>query len=314
MRSRIPHELSDRGGFALITVLWVLAAAATVASVVALDSRAATEGSRNRIQAERAAWAAFGCAEVVRRSIDALFSEAKSEVERRAIWLELSRRLELRRNGPASGCVVVLEAVGARADVRAVDARTMRLLLRHAGAPDAPQPLVDAYLDWIDTDDHSLSRGGERSGYEAERRIPPRNGPIQDARELALIHGFESAYVRLLPFLSSHVAPIALNAASRPVLLTVPGLNEEIVGRLLQRRRIGAFLEDERELLDGVTDQSAQALLERYTDLVAVTSLDPLGWSLLVTANTGSPSVTSALEVILVRGSDRVAVQERRVW
>jgi hypothetical protein len=105
---------------------------------------------------------------------------------------------------------------------------------------------------------------------------------------------------------------VSLNAAPREVLMTVPGLGDEIVQRLLDRRRSGAYLSDHRDLLSDVSQEAARALLDRWVDMVQATQVDPTRWTILVSAVTGEPAIASTKAITIARGTGRVAVSSRQ--
>jgi general secretion pathway protein K len=95
--------------------------------------------------------------------------------------------------------------------------------------------MVDCLLDFVDPDD--LPR---LNGVESGPDYQPKNAPLQRIEELKQVKGWEKFTARKnwdedLTLYSS--GPIDLAWASRDVLLSLPGFNEQIVDRYLEYRR-----------------------------------------------------------------------------
>lgn len=141
-------------------------------------------------------------------------------------------------------------------------------ILTRAGIPEEMSELrdaiVDSWTDWRDTDDLQTGRDGAEDEYY-ERLDEPykaRNGEITDLRELELVKAFadnpvllsggilnpddkEQDWVEVMALTSFFdvfgVGKINVNAASREVLLSVPGIGdkddaEEIADAIIQER------------------------------------------------------------------------------
>lgn len=95
--------------------------------------------------------------------------------------------------------------------------------------------MMDCLLDWVDPD--NIPR---LNGAEADDNYHPRNALLQSVDELKQVKGWEAFTARPnwdADFTLYSSGPIDLAWASRDVLLSLPGFNEQIVDRFLQIRR-----------------------------------------------------------------------------
>jgi hypothetical protein len=95
--------------------------------------------------------------------------------------------------------------------------------------------MVDCLLDYIDPDD--LPR---LNGAESEPGYQPKNSLLQRIDELKLVKGWEKFTAQAnwdADFTLYSTGPVDLISASRDVLLSLPGFNEQIADRYLEYRR-----------------------------------------------------------------------------
>ncbi len=95
--------------------------------------------------------------------------------------------------------------------------------------------MIDSLLDYVDPDDLVRLNGAEASDH-----YKPKNALLQRIEELKEVKGWEEFTARAdwdsdLTLYSS--GPVDLAWASRDVLLSLPGFNEQIVDRYLELRR-----------------------------------------------------------------------------
>ncbi len=141
-------------------------------------------------------------------------------------------------------------------------------ILTQAGIPEEMDELreaiVDSWTDWRDTDDLATGREGAEDDYYESLETPykTRNGEITDLRELEMVKAFAENPVLLTggvlnpdakPSDQITVKPLTaffdvfgagkinVNAASREVLLSVPGIGDQddadtIVAAIMQER------------------------------------------------------------------------------
>ncbi len=95
--------------------------------------------------------------------------------------------------------------------------------------------MMDCLLDFVDPDD--IPR---LNGAEAEPGYQPKNAPLQRIEELKQVKGWEKFTAQPdwdADFTLYTQQPVDLAWASRDVLLSLPGFNEQIVDAFLQYRR-----------------------------------------------------------------------------
>lgn len=107
--------------------------------------------------------------------------------------------------------------------------------------PTKIDALEDAWQDWIDRDDFKRANGAEKDYYETlNPAYTPRNDHLETVEELLLIKGFAEilAGVNLnaaFTIYGKH-SGVNPNLATRDVLLLLPGLDEESVDAILEKR------------------------------------------------------------------------------
>jgi general secretion pathway protein K len=308
-----PRE--QRRGFALLAVLWVLVALATLALSVSLVARDAIAAARNRTDLTRASWLASGCMEQARAEIGgALLAPPIGDSRGLSGWAALDASVLCATSLIGSGCRLTFVPAGSRIDVNHADAEMLGSALRTLGVTEpARDSALDAILDWRDADDVPRPLGAERQWYAEHHRFGPRNGPIADVRELARIRGLES-----VPGLESvfGVEPgrIALAHASMGVISALPGIDEEALSRIGERRASGAPVGDVTELASQLAPASRERLVARFSDLTRASTVDPDAWIVQSRATVGTPDVTVVVELRLTRAGARAAVVRRRSW
>jgi general secretion pathway protein K len=306
---------TQRRGFALLAVLWIMVAAASLGLTVTFAAREAVATARNRTSAIRAMWRAHDCVERVRVAV----ASALEEVDRpgpRAVspWLFLDSTVAQSRHLASMPCRIELRAAGSALDVNASDGETVGRLLRAAGIAAArADSMTDALLDWRDPDDSPRPLGAERAWYVAARRLAPRNGPLASGRELTLIRGFDWAFQES-PFLSVESGRLVLPRAPLAVIAALPGIGEEAMARIAERRLHEPWPRDLVALGAEVSPGARAALLAHYAELSRLTTAEPDAWIVTSRVRDGSSAVIAAIEVRLVRAGTRAAIVRRRSW
>lgn len=315
--------MTQRRGFALLAVLWIVVAASVLAMATHAVARRALDGASNRTDLLRTRWIAGDCLERARATIAHVLAYRGDPQSGITIdpfaatehsWRSLDDAVRPSRLLPLDGCELSVRAVGSRVDINAANEELLRALLQWSGTPvKRVDSLVDAILDWRDADDVPRPLGAERTWYAAAQRQLPRNGPFADTRELRLVRGLES-----LPGLDGlfDVEPgrISLQHAPEAVLLALPGFGAEVVGRIAELRARGQPIPDLVVLGGSVSPTAREAMLARYADLVRLTTTEPDAWIVTARGHAGPKPVTYALEVRLVRAGDRAAIVRRRSW
>ena len=299
-------QSARRPGFTLVTVLWVVAASATIMLASETLATEASNAATNRLSAARAFWRAYDCAARARAAIDVVLSDG-DDAEALRSWRLLHRRIAIE----ADSCEVTLEAAGTRLDVNEASEAQLDALIRAASPADA-EALVAALLDWRDPDATPRPLGAEGEWYEAQARGAPRDGPLADAREILLVRGFENGAFESL--LTVGRARLSVNTAPLAVLASVPGLSEEILLRIDEERANGRPVADVLAVAARVSPQAEHDLVAHYPEVVRLTTVDPEAWLLTAIGRSGSPAISAFIEIRLVRHGRRSAVMSWRSW
>jgi len=164
--------------------------------------------------------------------------------------------------GRGTWCAGTLEDPSVKLNVNLADRAALltvfQAVVRRSGAADS---LVDALLDWRDSDTDARRFGDESSGN--------RNGPVADVWELRYVRGFsDSLVMTLAAFLTTRGSgAINVNAAPPEVLVTLPGMTEEAIRMVVMHRRDEPLTS--ADALAGLLSPSARrALLASYPEFV----------------------------------------------
>lgn len=306
---------NSRGGFALLAVLGIVVAVAALGLTITFAARESVATARNRVGGARAMWRAHDCVERARAVIaEALEEQQDHRPSGASPWVSLDSLVARSSIVAATSCRLELRATGTTMDVNAADDEMLRRALRAAGiVPARGDSMTDALLDWRDADDASRPLGAERAWYAAAGRPPPRNGALASIREIALVRGFEGGAV-LDTILGVESGRIFLARAPLPVIAGLPGIGEEALGRIVERRARSA---SNVELLTLAAELSVEAramLVAHYAELARLTTPEPDAWIVTSRERDASSPVTAAVEVRLVRAGTRAAVVRRRGW
>jgi general secretion pathway protein K len=278
-------------GFALLTVLWVLAALSAVVSTTLALARTGAETTHNRLILTRAAWAREACSEIL------LARYARDASVRMVDTVDLGR---------GSWCLARLEDAGDRLDLNLASAEALRSVI-------GEDSLVDALLDWRDPDEAERPFGAEARWYRANGRRLPRNGPLADVRELTLVRGFDSARVAGLQgvLTSSGVDRVSLNAAPPALLATLPGLGPEAVDLVLRRRSVGRWITGGDELLALLSSSARAELLSHYREFIGASSFAPSRFVAQVEGGVRGSHLVCGEILTLIPAAGRLAVARR---
>ena len=303
-------HLRSRRAFALLAVLSVIVGAAALGAGLLLVTRDALASAQNRIALSRAVWIAEGCLERARAAIDeALEKEPASN----AAWQELDSVVH---HSPLIGrCELTLEPTGLTLNVNADESgEELRTAMLVAGIPAArADSLVDAVLDWRDSDDDSRASGAERSWYTERRRPAPRNGPFASISELKLVRGFESP-VGIESLFGVDSDRVLLDRAPLAVIAALPGMTPEALARIAERRGQGMPIGVLGSFVASLPQTARASLFAHYQALVGRTTDTPDAWLVTAQASASTAPVTASVELRVVRAGMRAAVVRRRSW
>lgn len=161
--------VGGRDGFALIAVLWLVVALATVLSVGLAPARTAAEATENRLAQTRALWAARACVAL----LQARDWDGGSAPGPDAVALGIS-----------TWCSVEPLDWDERVNPNVTDSSALARVLG-----DSVQ--VASILDWLDADDRPREAGAESDWYLSQGRPSPRDGALVSVEEISLVRGFE---------------------------------------------------------------------------------------------------------------------------
>lgn len=310
-----PRSLTtDRRGFALLSVLWIIVGVSALALAANLAAREGVAAARNRADLARAAWQAEDCLARTRAAIgDALLAH-RDEGPGGTVWARMDREIGDSPLLRGTGCDVEMRAAGAALDVNAAGDETLRRLLVAVGrSPAQADSLAEALADWRDEDDTARPLGAEEVWYGAAQMRRPRNGPLADVRELRQVRGW-AAVPGIDTLLSAEPGRVSLSHAPPAVAASLPGLGAEAAARLAEMRLRGDRVTDLAAFVGTLSPGARDEALRRFPELAGAAVLEPEAWIVTARGAVGAPPAVSVVEVRLVRGSDRAAVVRRRTW
>ena len=280
----------NRRGVALLAVLWTLTAVTVLSAAALTGARLGSATTRNRVLLARAGWARESCAEI----LQARYAQDPSV-----------RHLDSFDLGRGTWCAATLEDPSTRLNLNLADRAALitvlQAVVRRSAAVDS---LVDALLDWRDTDAVPRPFGDESSGN--------RNGPFADVWELRYVRGFTDALVaRLAPFLTTRgTGAINVNAAPREVLAALPGISEETVRILMMHRDMASL--PNADALAGLLSPSARAtLLASYPEFVRAAAFAPPQLVGIVAGGVRGTPIRARVILTMVPVAGRLAVIRR---
>lgn len=223
---------SSQRGVALVLVIWVATLLTVVAGSFAFSARTDTLVIRNSISMARAEAAA-----------DAGVTRAVWENYRIDNSPDQWRRDGAMHEMAFDDAIVRVEMrdESARIDINTASDALLRGLLVSTGLTDEEATrLVDAIADWRDPDSLKRVQGAEEADYQAAGlTYRPANAPFQAIEEIQLVLGMRpDIYRRIAPMITvySRQVGVATLAATREVLLAIPGVTVEQVDAYIARR------------------------------------------------------------------------------
>jgi type II secretory pathway component PulK len=178
MRTIAGHQ--RHRGIVLVAVLWVVVLLSVIAAVISATAR--TESRMGLAEAEqmRAKWA---CRAGIEKAIAILTDDDKTTDALTDIWADNPDELN---DIQLEGCTLTIGIVDEDSKLN-INMATRAQLLGLSGMTDE---IVDAIIDWRDTDDEALENGAE-AGYYLNTQHPyvTRNGGMRTIRELLMVKG-----------------------------------------------------------------------------------------------------------------------------
>lgn len=307
MASVAENTCRSRGGFALITVLWVMVGVSLLATAITLQGRDSVSEAQNRVDALRARWIAEGCAERAHAVADGVISSSSRVAE---YWAALDQKVLDGRL--ATNCRVSLSPVGVRLDVNAASDTVLRALFRELGyCSKCADSLVEALSDWRDEDNVAGPLGAEASWYAEHHRLSPRNGPFVAQRELHLVRGLETDD-RIDTLVDVEPGRLDLSRASLVVIRALPGISDDAAAIIALWRATSTGAIDLARVADHLAAAPRAYLVANLAELARLTTSSPDAWVMRSEGAIGAPPVKVALEERIVLSSGRVATVRRR--
>lgn len=221
-----------QAGIALVLVIWTLALLMVVAASFMLSSRADALVLRNSIATAKAAAAA-----------DSAVQRAIFEVLRASNLPDAWKADGAQRDWAFDEAVVKvgIRDESAKIDINTASDALLKGLFASIGLGDEESTrLLDAIVDWRDTDALKRPNGAEEADYKAAGlSYRPANANFQAIEELQLVLGMRpEIYRRVAPLITVYSRQTGVNAATAPrdVLLAIPGVTSDVVDVYLQQR------------------------------------------------------------------------------
>jgi general secretion pathway protein K len=262
----IKRTINTEDGIALLMVLWVITLLMILVMSFSLLTRTEANSTvffRNGVQKKFFAEAAL--------------ERAIVEIYHRQIYLNQTVVLEgnevVRIDGTANnGSIgtgryvfrlfnesgkINLNAVGARSEV------ILNNLLVNLGiTKEKADTIVDSILDWIDTDELHRLNGAESDYYESlPNPYKAKNARLDTVEELLLIKGMSPDILfgtkeqkGLIHFVTIYrtTTKINIKAAPKEVLMSLPGITEDVVNKIIEQRETAEFTIQDLQKIPGV--------------------------------------------------------------
>ena len=321
--------MTARPGVALLAVLWLITGATAIAMTVVLGARERIRTSANRATLARSEWSAEDCLARARSALDELLVRRPTPFAAMGVPPAESLPILVARSREVGACpgAVRLAPVGMSLELGALTAEVLRRALAFQRLPrPVTDSLVDAFLDWRDTDDVARPHGCEHACYDALRREPPRNGPFASASELRLVRGFDRwdslavTGVGITPLddlFSVEHGRVAITWAPLAVLAALPGLGESGAREIVAQRSPGVARFHSLAAVGQVLSPATRdSFALSFVTLEMLATVTPDAWLLTVTAprqepGAGLPSLGSRLVVRLILGANGAQVIRR---
>lgn len=222
----------EQKGIALILVLWMVALLSVIAGNFASAVRTETIATRNHYESVQARTLADAG---VYRAIYELANLPNDVSAWRADGIPHHIKL-------AGGALVVtIVDESAKIDLNVAQDALLRGLFRTSGLmEEEAEGVLDAILDWRDTDSLRRLHGAEEDEYRAAgRKYRPANAPFETIEELQRVLGVTpNLYRKISGSLTVNSMQAGINAAIAPreVLLALPGVDPGQVDAYLALR------------------------------------------------------------------------------
>ena len=256
---------NSRSGAALIVTLWVLLLLSMMIASFAYEMRVESEVtaySRNKFKALFLAQAGVEWAKTALTKKVTQGTEGDLIIDKEDDMDLVIAANNLARGVPATGVEKELGAGTFTVDIMPEEGRRnvnmlsdqdWEEILDQSGVPEDLWPeLIDCFADWIDPgDEHHLNGAESDDSFYKEKGYECKNAPLDTVDELLLIKGFteeivfggvsedpdEEPMTGIAQWLTTYGdGRVNVNTASREVLLTFIGMDDQMVDEILERR------------------------------------------------------------------------------
>lgn len=223
MNTMVHQSLHEERGFALAVVLWLVALLSMMALSLGAMQRTETTAAANLLEGGRARAAAQAGIQL------AILDLMRAPAVRK---LTLDGELYETRYGDAVIRISAMDEAG-KVDLNFAPGPLLDELLRAAGVEEEIDRLhlVDAILDWRDTDELKRIHGAERDEYLAAGfSYTPRNAPFQSIEEISLVLGMSAPlYHRIAGSITVFTGASGINTAASAInqLSIKAGMDDE---------------------------------------------------------------------------------------
>jgi general secretion pathway protein K len=245
MRAQFEDRTHPRRGFALIAALWLLVAFAAVGTGISIHARARRLSAANSLDEDRGHAAAEAGLEHARSRLarlitgDVGLSQQVPAVAGDPWHLAALVLLDTVRLGDERYHVSIRDA-GASINLNLASEEVLeRFFIALPIDAGRANEIAESIMDWRDSDNLHRLHGAETDDYlRLGSAVLPANANFSRLEELRYVKGMTpEIFARVRPLLTLvGTGQINLNAASRPVLLALPGMTEEAAAVLLQTR------------------------------------------------------------------------------
>lgn len=211
MKTMVRQPLDDERGFALAVVLWLVALLSMMALSLSAMQRTETVVAANQLEGARARAAAQAGIQLA--ILDLLRAPAARHLTLDGVGYEM-------RFGESVITISAVDEAG-KVDLNFAPGPLLDELLHAAGMEEELERvhLVDAILDWRDTDELRRIHGAELEEYQAAGlSYAPRNAPFQSIEELSLVLGMSAPlYHRIAGSITIFSGASGINTAAAAI-------------------------------------------------------------------------------------------------
>jgi general secretion pathway protein K len=231
---------SERG-VALILVLWLVVVLGAVAAAVVSSTRSESHLALNARTRSGARYAAesgvVDGAAILQNAMASAFIPARQVQVLNSLGREFQDRQDVSLGSARFS--VALVNLSARLDLNQADAASLLALFSQFTTVKQAGDVVDGLLDWRDADDVTRPNGAEKDDYiKAGSSYVPSNGYLSRLDDLRRVHGVtEKLALAVAPYVTVvGDLRVDVNAASEPVLSSIPGIGPAGAKAIISRR------------------------------------------------------------------------------